>query len=188
MKIDDFAFKRSDALLIVDVQVDFCPGGALAIPGGDRVVPITNELIAAAAASDVPIIASRDWHPREHPSFEESGGSWPVHCLQDSNGAAFHPDLQLPEAAIVVTKGTRFDRDQNSAFDGTGLKELLARMGVKRLIVTGLAEDVCVLSTVLDALDARLDAILVAEATRAVTVAGGDRARRTMSDRGVQII
>jgi nicotinamidase/pyrazinamidase len=188
VRIEDFVFKRSDALLIVDVQVDFCPGGALAIAGGDRVIPYINALSEAAVAAGVPVIASRDWHPREHPSFEKNDGPWPVHCLQDTPGADFHPDLKLPEHTIVVTKGTRFDRDQNSAFDGTGLISLLERMGVKRLIVTGLAEDVCVLASVLDARDADLDVVLVAEATRAVTAAGGDQARETMTEKGVQII
>src|SRR4051794_8753323 len=113
------SLQRGDALLIIDVQNDFCPGGALPIEHGDAVVPILNTWIGAAEAGGVPVYASRDFHPRTHLSFTQSGGRWPVHCLQDSDGARFHPDLRLPDTAIVVTKGTRFDRDQNSAFDGT---------------------------------------------------------------------
>lgn len=145
------ALREGDALVIVDVQKDFCEGGALAIKGGNSVVPVLNRWIAAAERAGVPIYASRDWHPRRHPSFIEFGGKWPVHCLQDSDGAAFHADLALPESAIIVTKGVRFDRDQNSAFDGTGLVAELQRSGIKRLWVGGLAQDVCVCATVLDA-------------------------------------
>src|SRR6188474_788165 len=115
------ALQPGDALVVVDMQIDFCPGGALPIEHGDAVVPVLNRWIAAAADADVPIYASRDWHPAGHLSFRESGGQWPVHCLQDSDGAKFHPDLHLPASAILVTKGTRFDKDQYSAFDETGL-------------------------------------------------------------------
>jgi nicotinamidase/pyrazinamidase len=111
--------RDGDALLIVDVQNDFCPEGALPIPDGDHPVPVLNEWIAAAGRAGIPIYASRDWHPRGHPSFDSEGGPWPAHCLQDTEGAAFHPGLHLPEDVVVVTKGTRFDRDQYSAFDET---------------------------------------------------------------------
>ncbi len=104
---------RGDALLIVDVQKDFCSGGALPIKDGDQVVPILNHWIATAVALGVPIYASRDWHPVGHISFQSRGGPWPTHCIQDSDGARFHPNLKLPDSAVKVTKGTRFDRDQN---------------------------------------------------------------------------
>src|SRR5262245_2557199 len=103
------ALRPDDALLIVDVQSDFCPGGALPIDRGDDVVPVLNQWVAAAVDSRVPVFASRDWHPRQHLSFKESGGDWPVHCVQDTVGAQFHPRLTLPDSAIVITKGTRFD-------------------------------------------------------------------------------
>src|SRR5262245_25223980 len=96
--------RPDDALLIVDVQIDFCPGGALPIQSGDEIVPVLNGWVAAAIDADVPVFASRDWHPKQHLSFEESGGEWPVHCVQDSVGAEFHPKLKLPDAAVVVTK------------------------------------------------------------------------------------
>jgi nicotinamidase/pyrazinamidase len=127
----------ADALLIVDVQNDFCPGGALPIAGGDLVVPVLNRWIGAARAASCPVIASRDWHPLHHPSFAGEGGPWPRHCVQDTPGAGFRADLAVPLDAIVVTKGTRFDKDQNSAFDETGLAVLLAKLGIARVFVGG---------------------------------------------------
>jgi nicotinamidase/pyrazinamidase len=173
-----------DAVIIVDVQVDFCPGGALPIERGDEVVPVLNRWIAAAAEADIPVYASRDWHPRHHLSFTESGGEWPVHCVQDSPGARFHPSLKLPPDTVVVTKGVRFDRDQYSAFDETGLAAELRRRGVRRVWVGGLAEDVCVRATVLDARREGFDAIVIADATRPVTRNGGERAVEEMRQAG----
>ncbi len=177
-----------DALIIVDVQNDFCPGGALPIERGDEVVPVLNRWIAAAVAKGVPIYASRDWHPHRHISFQAYGGLWPPHCLQDSDGARFHPDLKLPASAIIVTKGVRFDQDQNSAFDQTGLAVPLRQDGVKRLFVGGLAEDVCVLATVLDALQEGFEVALIVDGTRPVTPAGGEAARRKMQEAGARLI
>lgn len=179
--------RQGDALLIIDVQVDFCPGGALPIPDGDAVVPVLNRWIAAAVGAGVPIFASRDWHPRQHVSFRESGGQWPPHCIQDSIGAAFHPDLMLPASTIVVTKGVRLDRDQYSAFDETGLATELRRRGVHRLWIGGLALDVCVRATVLDARREGFETILIADATRPVTSAGGEQAIDDMLRAGVRI-
>jgi nicotinamidase/pyrazinamidase len=175
-----------DALLIVDVQIDFCPGGALPIEHGDQVVPVLNRWIAAAADADVPVIASRDWHPLHHLSFSESGGQWPVHCVQDSRGAAFHPDLRLPASATIVTKGVRFDRDQYSAFDETGLATELRKRGITRLWIGGLAQDVCVRATVLDARRHGFDAIVIADAVRPVTREGGDMANEDMRQAGAR--
>lgn len=178
------ALRPGDALLIVDVQIDFCPGGALPIEHGDEVVPILNRWIAAAASAAVPVYASRDWHPRHHLSFTESGGEWPVHCVQDSAGARFHPGLELPDSAIVVTKGVRFDRDQYSAFDETGLATEMRARGVRRIWVGGLAQDVCVRATVLDARREGFAAIVIADGTRPVTRAGGERANAEMRQAG----
>jgi len=173
-----------DALLIVDVQPDFCPGGALPIPQGDRVVPVLNDWIAAARAKGLAVYASRDWHPRGHLSFKERGGPWPAHCVQDTPGAAFHPRLNLPADTIVVTKGVRFDQDQYSAFDQTGFADELRRTGIKRLWVGGLAEDVCVQATVLDARTAGFAVHLIPGATRPVTEEGGRAAREAMRAAG----
>jgi nicotinamidase/pyrazinamidase len=180
------ALERGDALVIVDVQNDFCPGGALPIEAGDRVVPVLNRWIAAATAAAVPVYASRDWHPAGHVSFRESGGPWPAHCLQDSDGARFRADLRLPPDTVKVTKGVRFDHDQNSAFDETGLGAHLQGRRIRRLWIGGLALDVCVLATVLDALAAGFAVTLIRDATRGVSrdgCAGADERMRAAGAR-----
>lgn len=177
-----------DALLIVDVQNDFCPGGALPIEEGDRVVPVLNEWIEIATSAGAPIYASRDLHPEGHVSFKESGGPWPRHCVQDTEGAEFRSDLALPASTIKVTKGTRFDHDQNSAFDDTGLEHHLRKHGVRHLYVGGLAQDVCVLATVLDARKAGFDVTVIPDATRGVTPAGCAAASRQMREAGARFV
>lgn len=178
------SMRSGDGLLIVDVQKDFCPGGALPIDSGDAVVPVLNRCIATAMKNSLPIYASRDWHPAGHVSFAERGGPWPPHCIQDTVGARFHPQLELPDSAVKVTKGVRFDHDQNSAFDETGLAVRLREDGIGRLWVGGLAEDVCVLASVLDALTEGFDVILIENATRPVSEIGGKQARAQMQGAG----
>ncbi|MBW1781629.1 MAG: nicotinamidase [Deltaproteobacteria bacterium] len=180
--------RRGDALIIVDVQKDFCPGGALPIEDGQKVVPVLNRWIEAAVCKGVPIYASRDWHPLGHISFKESGGLWPAHCIQDSSGAAFHPDLELPDDTIKITNGIRFDKDQYSAFDDTGLAEKLRKEGIRRLWVGGLAEDVCVLATVLDGCKEGFEVTLITDATRPITPEGGEAARKEMHDAGAHFV
>ena len=179
--------KAGDALIIIDVQNDFCPGGALPIEHGDEVIPVLNRWIEAAVAIGVPIYASRDWHPVDHLSFKPRGGPWPPHCVQDSEGARFHPALDLPSSAIKITKGTRFDQDQNSAFDQTGLATQLRRDGIERLWVGGLAQDVCVRATVLDGLEAGFEVALIPGASLPVTREGGERALHEMQAAGAQV-
>ncbi len=181
------ALQRGDALIVVDVQRDFCPGGALPIEHGDEVVPVLNRWIAAAVERDVPIYLSRDWHPAGHLSFVESGGRWPIHCVQDSDGASFHPKLAVPPSAVKVTKGVRFDQDQYSAFDQTGLAKELRAKGIRRVWVGGLAQDVCVRATVLEALHEGFDTIVIADATRPVTLAGGREADEEMRRAGARV-
>ncbi len=179
---------KGDALIVIDVQRDFCPGGALAIRQGDAVVPVLNRWIAAAVSKGLPVYASRDWHPVGHVSFSDQGGSWPPHCIQDTEGARFHPDLQLPISTVIVTKGVRLDCDQLSAFDHTGLAEHLRREQVGRVWIGGLAEDVCVLATVLDARREGFKAFIVRDATRPVTLDGGRKAEEVMRDAGAAFI
>jgi len=176
-----------DAVLVVDVQRDFCPGGALPIPDGDRVVPVLNRWLAAADEARVPVVASRDWHPAGHCSFSEQGGEWPAHCVQDTRGAAFHADLALPAHAVIVSKATASDRDAYSAFDGTGLAEDLEKAGIKRLWIGGLALDVCVRATVLDALAAGFMAYLIPDGSRPVSAEAGEAALRELAQAGAVV-
>lgn len=181
------SLESGDALLVVDVQRDFCPGGALAVEEGHQVVPVLNTWIRAAVEKGVAVFLSRDWHPKEHLSFKDRGGQWPPHCVQDTEGAEFHPGLEVPDTAVIVTKGVRFDQDQYSVFDQTGLLEELKRRGVRRVWVGGLAQDVCVLASALDARKAGLGVRLIRKATRPVTPEGGDKAIAQMQAEGVSI-
>lgn len=177
---------RHDAMLLVDVQVDFLPGGNLAVRRGDEVVPALNRYVAAASRSSVPVFASRDWHPRNHCSFRARGGPWPEHCVAGTPGAAFAPGLDLPRDAVVISKATTAEADAYSAFQGTDLAQRLRTLGVRRLLVGGLATDYCVLNTVLDARKKGFDVLLLADAIRAVDVKPGDgeRAEREMRTAG----
>jgi nicotinamidase/pyrazinamidase len=179
--------RRGDALLIVDVQIDFCPGGALPVPWGDAVVPVLNRWIAAARRVGAPVYASRDWHPTGHLSFVSHGGEWPPHCVQDTPGARYHPDLALPEDTIPVCKGTRLDRDQYSAFADTGLAEHLVAAGVERVFIGGLALDVCVRATALDARKRGFEVHLIGDAAQPVDPAAGRATLEELERAGVVV-
>lgn len=170
------------ALLMVDVQNDFCPGGALAVPEGHRVVEPLNLMARNFAGAGLPVFASRDWHPKITKHFKEYGGIWPPHCVQDTFGADFHPDMRLPGGAIVITKGSDPDSDSYSAFDGrdkygTLLGDALATLKVTHLYVGGLATDYCVKATVLDALKVGIRVTVLADAIAGVDVEIGDSIR-----------
>jgi nicotinamidase/pyrazinamidase len=188
MILPENSLKEGDGLLVIDVQNDFCPGGALPVEEGDEVVDVINPWIAAAREKGIPVYLSRDWHPVGHPSFQKSDGPWPGHCIQDSSGAEFHPSLLIPEKAVVVTKGVRFDQDQLSAFDQTGLATKLRADGVKRLWVAGLALDVCVLETVLDARREGFDVYVLLQGCRPVSSEGGAEARAKMCQSGAKLV
>jgi len=168
---------KHSVLLIGDVQVDFCPGGALAVPGGDQVVPTINAAVRVFHGNKYPIIAVRDWHPPGHCSFADHGGPWPVHCVQGSRGAQFHPDLVLPPGTSVVSKATDQKKEAYSAFEGTTLDERLRELEAERLYVTGLATDYCVRQTVLDARRLGYQAVVLEDAIRGIDVKPGDSAR-----------
>lgn len=179
---------RNDSLLLIDVQRDFCAGGALAVEDADSIVPVLNECIGIAVEKGMPVYASRDWHPLRHISFRDQGGKWPPHCIADSEGAMFHPELQVPDSTVLITKGVRFDQDQNSVFDQTGFAEQLRRDGIRRLWAGGLALDVCVLASVLDALQQGFAVNLLATATRPVSSKDGDKTLDRIRRAGGKII
>jgi nicotinamidase/pyrazinamidase len=175
-----------DALLVIDVQNDFCPGGALAVSDGDAVVEPINQL----AASLPFVVATRDWHPADHGSFAENGGVWPVHCIQDSVGAALHSDVDLGQVDVTVDKGQARDLEGYSGFEGTDLETLLRERDVDTVHVAGLALDYCVKATALDAKRAGFDVIVHRNATRAVDVepGDGDRAVEELRAAGVKVV
>ena len=168
---------KRDAILIVDTQRDFCPGGALPVPEGDAVVPALNEYIKIFREAGAAIYATRDWHPPNHISFKEQGGTWPAHCVQDTKGAEFHPDLRLPKGTAVISKATDPHKEAYSGFDGTNLEKELRLKGVKRVFIGGLATDYCVKSTVLDAVKLGFETVLLEDAVRGVDVKPGDSER-----------
>jgi nicotinamidase/pyrazinamidase len=181
--------REGRALIVVDVQNDFCPGGALAVERGDEVVAPLNRLIAEFLERGEPVYKSRDWHPARTKHFTDYGGTWPVHCVQGTRGAEFHPELSDDPRVEVVSKGEG-DEDSYSAFDGTALAEELRRRGVREVWVGGLATDYCVKNTVLDALRRGFRVRAVADAMRAVNLQPGDdlRALEEMRAAGAEIV
>ena len=167
---EDPGLKKGDALIIVDVQNDFLPGGSLAVPQGEEVILALNRYIEIVQSKGLPIFATRDWHPPAHSSFKEQGGPWPDHCVADSWGARFAPELSLPNSAVVISKGREIDEDAYSGFRGTDLDERLRSAGIRRLLIGGLATDVCVLNTVRDALGHGYGVLLLEDAIKAVNV------------------
>jgi nicotinamidase/pyrazinamidase len=174
--------EEKDALLIIDVQNDFCPGGALAVAEGDQVIPVLNRFIERFRNAGMPILATRDWHPAKTKHFKKYGGLWPEHCLQGSKGAEFHPGLVLPEDAVIISAGMGADEEGYSGFEGmdpAGVKlaDVLHRLGVSRLFVGGLATDYCVKHTVLDGLKEGFQVVLIQDAVKGVDVQPGDSER-----------
>lgn len=177
MSIDQHA-----ALLIIDLQNDFCPGGALPVPNGDSVVGPINRAVALFLATGLPVIASRDWHPAITRHFRPFGGSWPVHCVQDTNGAAFHPGLHLPQSTLVISKGFDPKLDGYSAFEGVDtvgrpLGTILTSLGVRHLYLAGLATDYCVLFTGIEALRNGYQVTVLSDAVAGVDLMSGDSER-----------
>ena len=170
------------ALIVIDVQNDFCPGGALAVKDGDQVVPPLNRYMAKFKAAGAPIFATRDWHPAKTSHFNTSGGPWPPHCIQGSQGAQFHPSLALPSETVIVSAGMGSDEDGYSGFlgkdeRGTLLVDLLRQQGVEHLFVGGLATDYCVKHTVLDGLKEGFKVVLLTDSVRGVNLKPDDSAR-----------
>jgi nicotinamidase/pyrazinamidase len=196
-----------DVLIVVDVQNDFCPGGALAVPRGDEIVPVVNRLAAQFAH----VVLTQDWHPRGHASFAGSHPGkqpfesielfygeqilWPDHCVQGTQGAAFHRGLDVPHAELVIRKGFRSAIDSYSAFrendhrTATGLAGYLKERGFERLTLCGLATDFCVLFSAIDGREAGFEVSVVAGACRGIDVDGSlARAHRSMTEAGVTLL
>jgi len=183
------------ALLIVDVQNDFCPGGTLAVPEGDRIISILNKYIKIFSKEKLPILASRDWHPKRSKHFKKFGGLWPKHCIQNTRGARFHPHLRLPTGTTILSKGMDPDKDSYSAFqavdtNGTEFFQLLKTSGIDELFVGGLATDYCVKSSVLDALKLGFKVRLLTDAIKGVNIKPQDseNAIKEMVTRGAETI
>ncbi|SRR5471030_1081665 len=199
------------ALLLVDLQNDFCHGGALAVHDGDAVIAVANLAIARGKAQGMTVVASQDWHPHNHGSFAVNAGAepwtagrldglpqvwWPVHCVEDQPGAAFHPQLNSQAVDYVVRKGQNSDIDSYSAFFDNGhraattLHEVLRSRQIERLVVMGLATDYCVKFTVLDALELGYQVALLEEGCRGVNLTSDDsqKAIRQMQQAGAKII
>jgi nicotinamidase-related amidase len=164
-----------EALVIVDFQNDFTPGGALAVRDGDSIAERVNEL--AADPRFELVVATRDWHPGDHGSFAERGGPWPVHCVQGTAGAELHPSLARERVDVVIDKGTDPGTEGYSGFEGTTLGELLRERGIDSVTIVGLATDYCVKNTALDALRQGLEVTVDSEGVRGVEVAEGDSER-----------
>ena len=177
------------ALLVVDIQNDFCPGGALGVPEGDAIIPRVNRTIALFGRRGLPVIFTRDWHPRETKHFKEFGGAWPVHCVQGTKGARFHPDLEIPKSAMVLSKGMDPEVDSYSAFQaftvqGRDLESALHELSVDELFICGLATDYCVRATALDGVRRGLTIRVLRDAIRGVEVKRGDSENAIKEMRG----
>jgi len=183
------AIGNEDALIVVDVQRDFLPGGALAVPSGDAVIAPLNSCVESFSGAARPVFYSRDWHPQNHCSFREQGGPWPPHCIAGSPGAEFAAGLRIADGAVILSKATRADRDAYSAFQGTDLAVQLRNAGVRRVFVCGLATDYCVRATVLEARENGFEVTVVTDAVRAVDLhpGDGDRAFDEMRARGASL-
>lgn len=186
---------RKPALLVVDVQNDFCPGGALGVREGDAIIPRVNRTIALFVRRGLPVLATRDWHPKVTKHFKEFGGAWPVHCIQGTKGARFHPRLRLPKDAIILSKGMDPEQDSYSGFQATNsggrdLESVVRDLGIDELFVCGLATDYCVRATALDAVRRGIRVRVLLDVIKGVDLKPGDSeaATQEMSDAGVPLV
>lgn len=185
--------QKTDALLIIDPQNDFMPGGALAITHGDQIIPTVNLWIEAAKKADTPIFISRDWHPADHMSFKAQGGPWPPHCIRGTSGAQFPKDIHLPSDVIIINKAMTADKEAYSAFGGftddkgIPLSDKLKALGITRLWMMGLALDYCIIYSALDAINHGFETHLIMSGTRAISEDGGKKAEKYLSALGVVI-
>lgn len=172
--------KSNKALLVVDIQNDFCPGGALGVQEGDQIIPLVNEYVALFLKKQLPVFVSRDWHPEDTKHFRESGGPWPVHCVRNTEGAEFHPDFRVPAQAIILSKGTNPEWDGYSVFEAEDSQkksfiELLKEKNIDELYIAGIATDYCVKWTSLDAIENNFIVHVLVDAIKGVDPADSER-------------
>ena len=179
--------RSNQALLLVDVQKDFLPGGRLAVPKGDSVLPVLGAWVKAFDQAALAIFASRDWHPANHVSFEDQGGPWPPHCVAGTSGANLSEDLKLPRHALLIDKGTDPKHDAYSAFQGTDLDTLLKARDITALVVGGLATEYCVLNTVKDALALGYQVLVLEDGIKALAAEPGALAIEEMRGLGATV-
>lgn len=177
--------QNGDALIVVDMQEDFLPAGNLPVLEGDAIIATINRWIDAAVENELPLYYSRDMHPPDHCSFKEQGGPWPVHCVREQPGSDFANELNVHERGVILDKGSRPGKDAYSAFDETGLVEELRGQGVQRVWIVGLAQDVCVRATAIDAKREGWDVRVIMDATRPATEEGGKEAVADMEQAGI---
>ena len=180
-----------DALIVVDMQKDFMPGGALPVPEGDKIIPVLNRYIQSFANNGNPVFFTRDWHPENHISFKGHGGVWPSHCVQETEGAQFHPDLVIPsDNKFIISKGTSKDFDAYSGFQGTVLNDLLKERGIKRLFIGGVATDYCVFNTALGGINLGYQVFVLQDGIKGVDVNPGDseKALNKLLEKGASLI
>lgn len=189
-KRSDTTAVAGDALVAVDLQVDFIAGGSLAVTGGEGIISLFNSYLTLFRSRNLPVFLTRDWHPRDHVSFLRRGGNWPPHCVQGTAGALFAPGLDLTGSETVVSKAAERGTDSYSAFEGSDFADRLRARGIKRLFIGGLATDYCVNSTVLDALENGFEVFLLTDVIKAVDVGegDGDRAVAAMIAKGARPI
>lgn len=187
--------QQGDVLSVTDVQYDFLPGGSLGVPDGDQVVPPLNRAIEIFSRKGLPVFFTRDWHPPDHSSFRDQGGSWPPHCVRKTEGAKFYAGLNIPGEAVVISKAVTKDSEQYSTLYGKDRKgktenALLEEIGVGRVFIGGLATEYCVLHTVKDVLEEGFEVYVLTDGIRAVDVNPGDgeKALKEMADKGAQLI
>jgi len=188
--LPNISLQGGDVLILVDVQNDFLPGGALGVPHGEAVIPVLNTAIEHFHDRGLLIVATRDWHPANHCSFRAQGGPWPPHCIAHTPGAALAADLRLPADATVISKATTSDNEAYSGFNGTELEGILRVQRAQRLFIGGLATEYCVLHTVKDALALRFQTYVLKDAIRAVNMLpdDGTKAEREMVTEGAHLI
>lgn len=175
-----------EALIIIDMQRDFMPGGALPVPEGDKIIPTIEELIKKFEQRGALIVATRDWHPPNHISFKEQGGPWPRHCVQNTEGAEIV--VSLPKDAIIISKADKPDKEAYSGFEGTELAEILKEKGVKRVYICGVATEYCVKATALDALKHGFEVYLIKDAVKGIKREDEEKALKELEEKGAKII